>query len=75
MIVKPAYYLIENCKCEAYVQEIAVCIFWRRWYWKAKFYYEGECTPYDIFDGTELTEQEAIDSCLSKYGELFPSDD
>lgn len=73
--MKPPYFEIENCKCEAYVQEIAICFFWRRWYWKAKFYYEGECTPYDIFDGTEMTEAEALAAIHDKYSELFPADD
>lgn len=73
--MKPAYYIIENCKCEAYVQEISICFLWRKWYWQARFYYDGECTPYDIFDGSESTEEEAINSLYAKYEEMFPDDD
>jgi hypothetical protein len=58
----------------AHVQQINY-FFWKRWFWQAKFYTNGECTPYDIFDGWEKTESAACDAVHAKYEELIPSDD
>jgi len=64
------YYLYDNCKCQAYVQEITYFFFWRKWYWKAMFYVADEFLPCDVFDGYADTETEAVETVHCKYEEL-----